>query len=125
MDKEVSAILETVNEALKGLPPIASDAFEVLIKGTRVSGIIGLIECLVFLFICYMVFKFLFKLHKDPVIYDTSGDMQGKFVAFFWVVGLVFGTITVMALFSIAGNIMDIIMPEYSLIKSILSTIMY
>lgn len=125
MDKEVSAILETVNEALKGLPPIASDAFEVLIKGTRIHGIIGLIECLIFLFIGFMAFKFLAKLYRDPEVYDDYGDMDGKFIVLFWIVAVVFGITTILALFSIAGNVMDIIMPEYSLIKSALSTLVH
>lgn len=125
MDKEVSAILETVNNALAGLPPLASDAFDVLVKGTRITGVVGLVEDAVLLVIGYFAFSFLFRLAKNPKIYDDYDSVRGSYIVIFITFTLVFGTLSIIGLLCVAPNIIAIIMPEYSLIKSILETVNY
>lgn len=120
MEKEINTILETINEGLKSLPPLAGEAFEVMVKGTRINGVIGLFESVVFLISAYIVLTKLYRLSKDESIYNSYGEVKGHYVLVFIVIGGGFGFLGIVALFTLTGNIVDIFAPEYSLIKSIM-----
>lgn len=124
METEVNAILQTVNEGLKALPPLASDAFELMIKGTRIEGSVNLVLIILGLIALSFVARFLYKLSKNPNSLETKGYYsEGNMkegVVLLLALGGLFCIITGGALISeLPTALKSIIAPEYMLIRQL------
>lgn len=113
MDEQMINILETVNEGLNQLPTYASEGWNLMVNGVRLDGIIWLLISFSTLLLLILFWsKFIEHIELDSLSQDTY-----FFMISFSIV------IIVVAFAGIFINMRAVIMPEYHLIKQIMSTI--
>lgn len=122
---DVNMILETVNEGLKSLPPIASNAFEIMVKGTVTEGILSLIVDLIIILIFSLVLWFTYKLSQKDDIYKTNysggrGEMRGGYLTLIVVLVSISIIAIIVSMFDIPLAVRNIFAPEYIVIKNFL-----
>lgn len=120
---DVNMILETVNQGLKSLPPIASNAFEIMVKGTVTEGILSLIIDLIIISIFSLVLWFTYKFSQKDDIYKTNysggrDEMRGGYLTLIVTLVVISFIAIAISIFDIPFSIKSIFAPEYVVIKS-------
>ena len=123
METDINTILETVNQGLKSLPPIASNAFEIMVKGTVTEGVLGLIVDLSSILLFSLILWFTYKLSQKDSIYETlysgeRGEMRGGYQALIFGIVIVSFIAIAIGLFGIPLDVRSIFAPEYVVIKN-------
>lgn len=139
MEEEVVNILKAVNEGLKSLPPVASDAWKLMSEGKMLDGISKLIVFFIFVSLFLLSInvlknnlektnEFRLKITSDfdyqdrENMKDTVDNMEVINLVFLCLT-IVLGSILIINTLSINDWIVDILMPEYSNIKDAISLI--
>lgn len=139
MEEEVVNILKAVNEGLKSLPPVASDAWKLMSEGKMLDGISKLIVFFIFVSLFLLSInvlknnlektnEFRLKITSDfdyqdrENMKDTVDNMEVINLIFLCLT-IVLGSILIINTLSINDWIVDILMPEYSNIKDAISLI--
>lgn len=139
MEEEVVNILKAVNEGLKSLPPVASDAWKLMSEGKMLDGISKLIVFFIFVSLFLLSINILknnlektneFRLkitsdfdYQDRENMKDAVDNMEVINLVFLCLTIVLGSILIINTLSINDWIVDILMPEYSNIKDAISLI--
>lgn len=112
MDEQVTEILNTLNEGLQDLPEYASEGWDIMVTGTRMDAIIWAGLGLILLIIGIYLHTHL-KAHREEIEANDPPDVGIRL--------LVANLLLICGSLFILPNIASIILPEYTLIRSILS----
>lgn len=118
MEQEINNIIDLINNALESLPEIGSQAWELMVSGTRIQSIISVTVSLIVIIICSLLIITIIKrwlLLKNHGVIINSDSEEGKILCI-----IVLSLIIFVAFFILVGSILPIISPEYSIIKQLL-----
>lgn len=108
MDTQVSKILDLLTKGMEGVPDIASQAFQIMVRGEFVNGVAEIVLSVVLFAIAIIVSIAIWKkLKEDP--YSASG---------FWLILVI--PLIVFGLFSLYDGITSVMAPEYDAVMSLL-----
>lgn len=108
MDTQVSKILELLTKGMEGVPDIASQTFQIMVRGEFVNGVAEIVLSVVLFAIAIIVSIAIWKkLKEDP--YSASG---------FWIILVI--PLTVFGLFSLYDGITSVMAPEYDAVMALL-----
>lgn len=108
MDTQVSKILDLLTKGMEGVPDIASQAFQIMVRGEFVNGVAEIVLSVVLFAIAIIVSIAIWKkLKEDP--YSASG---------FWLILVI--PLIVFGLFSMYDGITSVMAPEYDAVMSLL-----
>lgn len=108
METQVSKILDLLTKGMEGVPDIASQAFQIMVRGEFVNGVAEIVLSVVLFAIAIIVSIAIWKkLKEDP--YSASG---------FWIILVI--PLIVFGLFSLYDGITSVMAPEYDAVMSLL-----
>jgi hypothetical protein len=108
MDTQVSKILDLLTKGMEGVPDIASQAFQIMVRGEFVNGVAEIVLSVVLFAIAIIVSIAIWKkLKEDP--YSASG---------FWIILVI--PLIVFGLFSLYDGITSAMAPEYDAVMTLL-----
>lgn len=108
METQVSKILDLLTKGMEGVPDIASQAFQIMVRGEFVNGVAEIVLSVVLFAIAIIVSIAIWKkLKEDP--YSASG---------FWLILVI--PLIVFGLFSLYDGITSVMAPEYDAVMSLL-----
>ena len=108
METQVSKILDLLTKGMEGVPDIASQAFQIMVRGKFVNGVAAIVLSVVLFAIAIIVSIAIWKkLKEDP--YSASG---------FWLILVI--PLIVFGLFSLYDGITSVMAPEYDAVMSLL-----
>ena len=108
MDTQVSKILGLLTKGMEGVPDIASQAFQIMVRGEFVNGVAEIVLAVVLFAIAIIVSIAIWKkLKEDP--YSASG---------FWIILVI--PLIVFGLFSLYDGITSVMAPEYDAVMTLL-----
>lgn len=108
MDTQVSKILDLLTKGMEGVPDIASQAFQIMVRGEFVNGVAEIVLSVVLFAIAIIVSIVIWKkLKEDP--YSASG---------FWLILVI--PLIVFGLFSMYDGITSVMAPEYYAVMTLL-----
>lgn len=108
METQVSKILDLLTKGMEGVPDIASQAFQIMVRGEFVNGVAEIVLSVVLFAIAIIVSIAIWKkLKEDP--YSASG---------FWAILVI--PLIVFGLFSLYDGITSVMAPEYDAVMSLL-----
>lgn len=111
MDTQVSKILDLLTKGMEGVPDIASQAFQIMVRGEFVNGVAEIVLSVVLFAIAIIVSIAIWKkLKEDP--YSASG---------FWLILVI--PLIVFGLFSLYDGITSVMAPEYDAVMSLLKMV--
>ena len=118
MEQEINNIIDLINNALESLPEIGSQAWELMVSGTRIQSIISVTISLIVITVCSLLIITIIKrwsLLKNHGVIINSDSEEGKILCI-----IVLSLIIFVAFFILVGSILPIVAPEYSIIKQLL-----
>lgn len=108
MDTQVSKILELLTKGMEGVQDIASQTFQIMVRGEFVNGVAEIVLSVVLFAIAIIVSIAIWKkLKEDP--YSASG---------FWIILVI--PLIVFGLFSLYDGITSVMAPEYDAVMALL-----
>lgn len=108
METQVSKILDLLTKGMEGVPDIASQAFQIMVRGEFVNGVAEIVLSVVLFAIAIIVSIAIWKkLKEDP--YSASG---------FWIILVI--PLIVFGLFSLYDGITSVMAPEYDAVMALL-----
>jgi hypothetical protein len=108
METQVSKILDLLTKGMEGVPDIASQAFQIVVRGEFVNGVAEIVLSVVLFAIAIIVSIAIWKkLKEDP--YSASG---------FWIILVI--PLIVFGLFSLYDGITSVMAPEYDAVMALL-----
>lgn len=108
METQVSKILDLLTKGMEGVPDIASQAFQIMVRGEFVNGVAEIVLSVVLFAIAIIVSIAIWKkLKEDP--YSASG---------FWLILVI--PLIVFGLFFLYGGITSAMAPEYDAVLALL-----
>nr|DAX35884.1 MAG TPA: hypothetical protein [Caudoviricetes sp.] len=108
METQVSKILDLLTKGMEGVPDIASQAFQIMVRGEFVNGLAEIVLSVVLFAIAIIVSIAIWKkLKEDP--YSASG---------FWIILVI--PLIVFGLFSLYDGITSVMAPEYDAVMALL-----
>lgn len=111
METQVSKILDLLTKGMEGVPDIASQAFQIMVRGEFVNGVAEIVLSVVLFAIAIIVSIAIWKkLKEDP--YSASG---------FWLILVI--PLIVFGLFSMYDGITSVMAPEYDAVMSLLKMV--
>lgn len=111
MDTQVSKILDLLTKGMEGVPDIASQAFQIMVRGEFVNGVAEIVLSVVMFAIAIIVSIVIWKkLKEDP--YSASG---------FWLILVI--PLIVFGLFSLYDGITILMAPEYDAVMALLKMV--
>nr|DAN26279.1 MAG TPA: hypothetical protein [Caudoviricetes sp.] len=111
MDTQVSKILDLLTKGMEGVPDIASQAFQIMVRGEFVNGVAEIVLSVVMFAIAIIVSIVIWKkLKEDP--YSASG---------FWLILVI--PLIVFGLFSLYDGITSVMAPEYDAVMALLKMV--
>lgn len=111
MDTQVSKILDLLTKGMEGVPDIASQAFQIMVRGEFVNGVAEIVLSVVLFAIAIIVSIAIWKkLKEDP--YSASG---------FWIILVI--PLIVFGLFSLYDGITSVMAPEYDAVMTLLKMV--
>lgn len=111
MDTQVSKILDLLTKGMEGVPDIASQAFQIMVRGEFVNGVAEIVLSVVVFAIAIIVSTVIWKkLKEDP--YSASG---------FWLILVI--PLIVFGLFSLYDGITSVMAPEYDAVMALLKMV--
>lgn len=111
MDTQVSKILDLLTKGMEGVPDIASQAFQIMVRGKFVNGVAEIVLGVILLAIAIIVSIAIWKkLKEDP--YSASG---------FWLILVI--PLIVFGLFSLYDGITSVMVPEYDAVMALLKMV--
>ena len=111
MDTQVSKILDLLTKGMEGVPDIASQAFQIMVRGEFVNGVAEIVLSVVLFAIAIIVSIAIWKkLKEDP--YSASG---------FWLILVI--PLIVFGLFSLYDGITSVMAPEYDAVMTLLKMV--
>ena len=125
MESEIQGLLQTLDDGLKALPPIASDAFETLVKGVFTEGVIGLTYDLAMIIIFSLILWFCHKFSNKESLYNynnygNEAEMKTGYVIIFAIFIVISVTMIIISIVSIPFDLRSVISPEYIVIKKLM-----
>jgi len=122
MEQQLTELLKLLKDGLKQIPEIGSQGWEMYVRGFVVSNIIWLVWALIIISVCITLIVYLFNYHKK----GKSGYSHWDFDDWGFpqiMIGLVTPFVLIAATIFLFFKIQNIILPEYSIIKSIISNL--
>lgn len=111
METQVSKILDLLTKGMEGVPDIASQAFQIMVRGEFVNGVAEIVLSVVLFPIAIIVSIAIWKkLKEDP--YSASG---------FWVILVI--SLIVFGLFSLYDGITSVMAPEYDAVMALIKMV--
>lgn len=111
METQVSKILDLLTKGMEGVPDIASQAFQIMVRGEFVNGVAEIVLSVVLFAIAIIVSIAIWKkLKEDP--YSASG---------FWIILVI--PLIVFGLFSLYDGITSVMAPEYDAVMALLKMV--
>lgn len=111
MDTQVSKILDLLTKGMEGVPDIASQAFQIMVRGEFVNGVAEIVLSVVMFAIAIIVSIVIWKkLKEDP--YSAS---------WFWLILVI--PLIVFGLFSLYDGITSVMAPEYDAVMALLKMV--
>lgn len=111
METQVSKILDLLTKGMEGVPDIASQAFQIMVRGEFVNGVAEIVLSVVLFAIAIIVSIAIWKkLKEDP--YSASG---------FWLILVI--PLIVFGLFSLYDGITSVMAPEYDAVMTLLKMV--
>lgn len=111
MDTQVSKILDLLTKGMEGVPDIASQAFQIMVRGEFVNGVAEIVLSVVLFAIAIIVSIAIWKkLKEDP--YSASGA---------WLILVI--PLIVFGLFILYDGITSVMAPEYDAVMSLLKMV--
>lgn len=111
METQVSKILDLLTKGMEGVPDIASQAFQIMVRGEFVNGVAEIALSVVMFAIAIIVSIVIWKkLKEDP--YSASG---------FWLILVI--PLIVFGLFSLYDGITSVMAPEYDAVMALLKMV--
>ena len=111
MDTQVSKILDLLTKGMEGVPDIASQAFQIVVRGEFVNGVAEIVFSVVMFAIAIIVSIVIWKkLKEDP--YSASG---------FWLILVI--PLIVFGLFYLYDGITSVMAPEYDAVMALLKMV--
>lgn len=111
METQVSKILYLLTKGMEGVPDIASQAFQIMVRGEFVNGVAEIVLSVVLFAIAIIVSIAIWKkLKEDP--YSASG---------FWIILVI--PLIVFGLFSLYDGITSVMAPEYDAVMALLKMV--
>lgn len=121
MEKQLTELLELLKDGLKQIPEVGSQGWEMYVRGFVLDNVIWLVWALITNGVCIAILVYLFKYHKKGKLEDDYWDWDD------WEypqIALAFVTpiLLILAMIFLFVKIQNILLPEYSIIKSILTS---
>lgn len=111
METQVSKILDLLTKGMEGVPDIASQAFQIMVRGEFVNGVAEIVLSVVLFAIAIIVSIAIWKkLKEDP--YSASGA---------WLILVI--PLIVFGLFSLYDGITSVMAPEYDAVMALLKMV--
>lgn len=111
METQVSKILDLLTKGMEGVPDIASQAFQIMVRGEFVNGVAEIVLSVVLFAIAIIVSIAIWKkLKEDP--YSASG---------FWLILVI--PLIVFGIFSLYDGITSVMAPEYDAVMTLLKMV--
>lgn len=111
METQVSKILDLLTKGMEGVPDIASQAFQIMVRGEFVNGVAEIVLSVVLFAIAIIVSIAIWKkLKEDP--YSASG---------FWLILVI--PLIVFGLFFLYDGITSVMAPEYDAVMTLLKMV--
>ena len=111
METQVSKILDLLTKGMEGVPDIASQAFQIMVRGEFVNGVAEIVLSVVLFAIAIIVSIAIWKkLKEDP--YSASG---------FWLILVI--PLIVFGIFSLYDGITSAMAPEYDAVMTLLKMV--
>lgn len=108
MDTQVSKILDLLTKGMEGVPDIASQAFQIMVRGEFVNGVAKIVFAVILLAIAIIATIAIWvKMKEDP--YSASG---------FWLILVI--PLIVFGLFILYDGITSVMAPEYDAVMALL-----
>lgn len=123
MGEEVTKTMELINEGLASLPEFTSSTWEIMLRGYVIENIVAVvIGSLIILLLPALVVVVGKYLNKDLERKMNKGDnVRGQEIgAIKWALYTLCGVVGIIVILGIAGNLVDIFQPEYSIIRDII-----
>lgn len=122
MEQQLTELLELLKNGLKQIPEIGSQGWEMYVRGFVVSNIIWLVWALIIIGVCIALIVYLVKYHKKGKLDDDYWNFDD------WeipqaMIGFIAPTILIIATIFLFFKIQNIILPEYSIIKSVIDNL--
>ena len=111
METQVSKILDLLTKGMEGVPDIASQAFQIMVRGEFVNGVAEIVLSVVLFTIAIIVSIAIWKKLKEDH-YSASG---------FWLILVI--PLIVFGLFSLYDGITSVMAPEYDAVMSLLKMV--
>lgn len=111
METQVSKILDLLTKGMEGVPDIASQAFQIMVRGNFVNGVAEIVLAVILLAFSAIVAIVLWTKMKD--------DMYSEWVLFLvpFIIPIVFG------LFFLYDGITRVMSPEYGAVMTMLKMV--
>lgn len=111
METQVSKILDLLTKGMEGVPDIASQAFQIMVRGNFVNGVAEIVLAVILLAFSAIVAIVLWTKMKDDMYYE-------------WVLFLVPLIIPIVfALFFLYDGITRVMSPEYGAVMTMLKMV--
>ena len=111
METQVSKILDLLTKGMEGVPDIASQAFQIMVRGEFVNGVAEIVLSVVLFVIAIIVSIAIWKKLKEGP-YSASG---------FWLILVI--PLIVFGLFSLYDGITSVMAPEYDAVMALLKMV--
>lgn len=111
MDTQVSKILDLLTKGMEGVPDIASQAFQIMVRGEFVNGVAEIVLAVILLVFSAIVAIAIWSKTKD--------DWYSEWVLFLvpLIIPIVFG------LFFMYDGITSVMLPEYDAVMTLLKMV--
>lgn len=111
METQVSKILDLLTKGMEGVPDIASQAFQIMVRGEFVNGVAEIVLAVILLAFSAIVAIVLWTNMKDDVYFDLG----------LFLVPLIIPI--VLGLFSLYDGITSVMAPEYGAAMALLKMV--
>nr|DAL87637.1 MAG TPA: hypothetical protein [Caudoviricetes sp.] len=122
MEKQLTELLKLLKDGLKQIPEIGSQGWEMYVQGFVLENVIWLVWALVMNGVCIALLVYLFKYHKKGKLKSDYFDFDDWEIPQV-MIGFITPFVLIAATIFLFFKLQNIILPEYSIIKSILSNL--
>ena len=111
MDTQVSKILDLLTKGMEGVPDIASQAFQIMVRGEFVNGVAEIVLAVALFVIAIIVAIAIWvKMKEDP--YSASG---------FWLILVI--PLILFGFFILYDGVTSVMAPEYDAVMALLKMV--